>query len=318
MPSGGATGIGQAAINIALSNFSYKISQVGGFAARRIMPVLQVPRETGIFWKFDSQNLQQNVETKRADGDTAKRIQVSYTQDTFANEEHALAALITDRERNDIDPRLQHEQNVIQTLRETIELGYEKRVETLINTSGNYTLSNTGTVGVKWNAGPGTTIEKDIDDAKTIIEGNSGVTPNTILIPSSVSRPMKRSDEIRALRKFTDESLLVNGDLPPIMFNLKVIIPGAIEDVAKFGATSSIAKVWTEDKVWIGYVEPRPRPKVVTFGMTFQTAIVGKGSDRVKRWRVEERSGDMFENAVVQSEKIVDNGAAYLLTDVLA
>jgi hypothetical protein len=318
MPSGGATGIGQAQIDVALSNFSYRISQAGGFAARRIMPILGVAKESGKFWKFGTEHLQTNIETKRADGDTAKRIAIAYTTDNYVNEEYALKALITDRERVDIDSQLGHEQNVTQTLREQIELGYELRVRDIVHDSSNYTLSNTTVPGVKWNAGPGTTIEKNIDDAKAVIEGNSGITPNTIVIPSLVARPMKRSDELRLLRKETDSSLLINGDLPPVLFGLNVIIPGAIEDIAKFGATSSIQKVWATDKVWIGYVHGTPAPKIVTFGMTFQTNIVGKGADRVKKWRDEDRSGDLLETAVVQSEQIIDEGCGYLYTDVLA
>ncbi len=310
------TGLNTAKINVALSNFSYEIHQMSGFVGERLFPVVYVRKETGIFWKRGTELLQDNIETLRADGAEANIIKLAYTQDTFALAEYALQLPITDRERNDVDDQISLEQDGIAKLRNTIAAGHETRVNSAMMTYTNFTLSNYSDPTYKWNAAS-TTIEKDIDTAKTTIEGNSGVTPNTIVIPPAIARTLKRQPEIRELRKETNSELLVNGDLPPVLWNLRVVIPGAIEDQQKYAAgTASLAKIWDDNSVWIGYVNPNPGLRSVCFGVTFRLPLVGHTPDRVMEWRDDPKHTDLYELSVIDVVKIVDNGCGFLYTNV--
>lgn len=305
-----------AKINVALSNFSYEISQLGGFVADILFPVIPVNKESGIFWKRKTEALQTNVETLRADGDDANMIKIGYESDSYVLEENALKAPITDRERVDVDDQISLEQDAVATLRDQIRLNREIEVKTLINTTSYYTLSNYGSPTSSWSAAS-TSIEKDIDTAKARIEANSGVSPNSILIPRAVARTLKRQPEIRDLRKNTDSSLLVDGELPPVLWNLQVIIPGALEDEQKYNAgTNALANVWDDSNVWIGYINPRPSRKCVCFGITPRMSLVGHTPDKVLEWRVEQNSVDYYQVSVIDALKVVDNGCGFLYTSV--
>jgi hypothetical protein len=48
---------------------------------------------------------------------------------------------------------------------------------------------------------------------------------------------------------------LLDGDLPPTMFGLTLVTPGAIEDTANPAAAASIARVWASKNAVLLYVD---------------------------------------------------------------
>ena len=67
---------------------------------------------------------------------------------------------------------------------------------------------------------------------------NAGVEPNAILLAENVKDVVKRDSTLRDLIRYVvtggpgNRELLTNGELPPVLFNLAVIIAGATEDTA--------------------------------------------------------------------------------------
>ena len=193
-------------------------------------------------------------------------------------------------------------------------MGREKRVRGTAQNTANTVA--TVAVAPKWD-GTSPTLEKDIDTARDSIRNNAGVEPNAIILPENVKDVVKRDSTLRGLIQYVinmgsgNRELLMNGELPPVMFNLAIIIAGATEDTSRLGATSTIAKIGN-GSVPVFYREIAVSLDAISWGyiMRVQEQIV-------RAYRDEHRKGEYIETSVIQAEKLVTSNAAVLLTDVL-
>ena len=255
------------------------------------------------------------MDTRRAVGALAKEIDWVPSTASYTAEEYALKNLLADRIVANADAPVRPQMNTVAKLQKWIWLGIEKRVQQICQNTNNVV----ATVGVtpKWD-GTSPTIEKDIDTARDSIRNNAGVEPNTIVLPENVKDVVKRDSTLRDLVRYVinqgdgNRDLLMNGELPPVMFNLAIIIAGATEDTSKIGQSSTIAKIW-QDSVPVFYRELAPSLDSLTWGhiMRVQNPVVTS-------YRDEHRKGQYIEVSVIQAEKLVTSNAANLLTDVLS
>lgn len=192
-------------------------------------------------------------------------------------------------------------------------LEQEIRVATLLTTGANWAAANTTTPIAQWNASSGVKIETDIDLGKEVVRKAIGVLPNTIVIPASVAVSAKKDPTLRELIKYTQNNLLVNGDLPPTMFGMNVVIPGATYTASKEGATATYTDIWG-DNVLLLYVPPTD----MALDSPSAAKIFRARPWEVRSWDVPEKRSEAIECSVIQDEVLTSNVAGYLLTDVLA
>jgi hypothetical protein len=236
--------------------------------------------------------------------------------------EHELADLVSDRERDNADDAVKPDETTTKNLTEKLMIEREQRVATLYTTIanwGNGTSNGFALAGTQQfnNAGfPGTAadnIENRLDAAKEVVRAAIGRDPNTIIIPSAVSRVVKRDSKIRELIKYTQSNLLINGDLPPTLFNMTVYIPGSVYDAAEQGQTASLSDVWGKHIVLL-YLEDNPQSlDVMTAGLTFQTR-----ARQVANWREPSKRSDAIEVSEILVEKIVGAYCGYVYRDCIA
>jgi len=282
------------------------------FVADKVLPVLPVVKESDKYYIFSREELKEK-DTHRAIGAESNEVDWDVSTGTYSCEAYALKKLVPDRIVRNSDAPIRPRITTMNKLLKWINLGYEKRVKDLV-TGGSLSHANPSP---KWD-GTSPTIESDIDGAKASIRLNAGVEPNTILMNDQVKDVVKKDSTIRNLIRYTitgsgGQELLVNGDLPPVLFGLKVTLAMAAEDTAQQGQTASYSRIWPDD-VLISYVEPAPSLEALTLGYTFR---VSQGGVVVKTWREEAREGDMIEPQIIQDEKLVATACGYILDDVL-
>lgn len=307
MPQPGNVHVDQALTNLAIAYRNL------AFVADQIFPVVPVIKDSDKYYKFSREELRK-VETLRAAGAEANEVDWDVTSETYSAEEYALRKLCSDRIVNNADKPIRVKATTVNKLMRWINLGYEKRVQAIAQSRTHVTRGATPTI--KWD-GSSPTIEADVDTAKESVRNNAGVEPNSILLNTDVKDIVKRDSTVRNLIRYTvpNKELLVNGDLPPVLWNLKVIVAGGTENTATQGQTSSIAKVWT-DNVLVFYVEPNLAIDALTLGYTLRVKQNGKLNALVTTWREANRKGDMIEVSVIQDEKLVAGECGYLITDV--
>lgn len=305
--------IGDVHVNAPLTNFALQLRN-RAFIAEEVFPIVPVIKESDLYYTFSREELR-DVDTRRASGALAKEVEWVPSTATYTAEEYALRHLLPDRIINNADSPVRVRMNTVAKLMKWIMLGQEKRVEAIAQNSNNAVA--TVAAAPKWD-GTSPTIEKDIDTAKDSVRNNAGVEPNAIILAENVKDVVKRDSTLRDLIRYVinmgagNKDLLMNGELPPVMFNLAIIIAGAVEDTSKIGQSSTISKIW-QDSVPVFYREQSPSLDAITWGyiMRVQNPIV-------TTYRDDHRKGEWIEASILQAEELVTSSAANLITDVLS
>lgn len=290
-----------------------------GFVAEEVLPVVKVKKESDKYYTWDKDMGFRYFDSQRADGTEAKTVSFNLSTDTYQCEEYALKTRITDRERDNADDVLQLETSKTKRLVGLLMLGQERRVATLLTTAANYPTSNkTQLSGTdQWSHASLATgsIETDIDAGKEAVrQGTGGFDPTHIIIPAAVARVVKKNADIRELIKYTQNNLLVNGDLPPTMFNLKVVIPKAVNTTSKEGnATQTYTDIWGKHVVLTYRPSEGESIDTPSFGYIFRN----KGLE-VYDWYEKKIKATFVEACMIQDEVLTSNVSGYLIEDAIA
>lgn len=307
-------------LNTTLTNFGLDVFKQFPGICEEVAPVVRVGLTDTKYYIFNNarEMINNDIETRVAPKDEVNEIERSYTSSTLALEQHGLKELVSDEEmanadRSVIDPEADATSLIIQKLK----LGREVALNTLLFDSSTTFSSYTAAATAYWDAAT-TYIEADVDAAKKSVEQNAGVEANTIVIPPDIARIIKKEDEIRDLIKYTDKTLLVNGDLPPVLWNLKVIIPKTMFNEGHPGVSTQTRDYLHDDKsVWVGYVNrATPSKKSLSCFYTFCRPINGVVDVGVKKYRWEPRNGNYIEGRWEYDIVCVAAGAGYVITGV--
>jgi len=300
---------GDVHVSVPLTNLAIRYKNLA-LVGEKVLPIVPVVKEADKYYVFSKEEL--SIETSlRAAGAPAREITWDVTTSTYSCEEYALRHLVPDRIVANADVAVRPKITATYKLTQKILLEAEKRIADLVQNTGNVGSSATPTI--KWD-GTSPNIESDVDTAKNAVRQAAGVEPTSIVLPYTTAQAVKRDSTVRNLIRYTvpGDTLLRNGDLPPVLWNLEVIIAGAIRNTANEGQSESLSNLWT-DSVLVFYKEPSPSLDSLSLGYTFRV-----GSMVVKTYRLEERNGDMIEVSAIQDEKIVASACGYLITDVLS
>lgn len=276
------------------------------FISETILPVVGHTQETGVYYAWDKERAVDAPPSLIADGTLPNTVTISAKKVPFAMDEYGLESPITDREERNAPAVLDLRQTRAAHAQDMTLLDQERRATRLIHdTVPSETLSG----AALW-SDPNADIEGTIDDAREQIRRQTlGYEPNTIVIPPSVAKRIKRNHNLRELIKYTQSDLLVNGDLPPTMFGMRVVTPNAMTNV---GTVSSNAQdVWGND-VLLAYINPNPELRSPSLGYTI----------RLGDWTTYERRDPAIRTnyvrpCVTQTEVIAFPGAGLLLKGVL-
>lgn len=304
---------GDVHVNAPLTNFALQL-QNRAFVAEQVWPVVPVVKESDLYYTFSREELR-DVDSLRGAGALAKEVEWVPSTATYTGQEYAMRHLLPDRIINNADAPIQPRMRTTAKLMRWIMLGVEKRVQRAAQDTANSVA--TVAASPKWN-GTSPTIEADIDTAKDSVRNNAGVEPNAIVLAENVKDVVKRDTTLRDLIRYVinigsgNRELLMNGDLPPVLFNLAVIVAGAVEDTSRIGASATIVKIWN-DAVPVFYRELAVSLDSVTWGY-----IMRVQNPLVSTYREDGRKGEWVEAAVIQAEELVTSSAANLITDVLS
>ena len=309
-------------IDPGLTNLAVTKGTGGGFASEVISPQVQVVKPSGEYHTFlGNEALTDDVETEVALDGSPHYVTLSSSTDTYSATLHKLASRIPLLEEDTEDVVVRQRQRKTNMLVNKLRIGREKAVKAIVQDS----TSADATPTTKWDAS-GAEIEKDIDNAKEAFVKQCGVEANGILIPPHVSYPVKRDPSVRELRKYTEPGLLLNGDLPPVLFGLNVVVPGAINQTANPGQTAALARIWSDDTVILFYNEQDPGTDSHLLSAQFRVMLArgnelindGNGAPiRIRRYVDDERESEIVEAAIWQDEELVSAIFGYHLLSVL-
>lgn len=306
-------------VNAVLSNLMIGYHP-SGTIAEKIVKVVPVRKESDFYYIFNRGDAFRTVDDRRADGTRANKIDFGFTRDSYLAEEYALETSVTDRQRDNADAVLNIELAKTRRVGDIIMLNQEKRVRDLLTTNTNYASTNYVTLSgtSQWNhASYSGSIEKVFDDAKNAVVKQTGAALELVsaVIPFEVAQVIKRDAYVRDVIKYTHNDLLVNGDLPPRLWNLNIVIPTCVENtgVEVYGTdTATMAYVWGNDVV-LSVAPQAPGIDILAHAYIFRAR-----DWKVEQWRDETVNANFYRIGVIQAEKVVSNIAGYLIENAIA
>lgn len=289
-----------------------------GLIASELVPTVPVNFESDKFYVWSKDNLRL-PNTRRADGAKANEVDWNLSTATYVVEEEALAKLVTDRQRKNADAAVRPEINAVKFLKGQISLRKEQDLADLINPAANWSSKTSLTSTLAWSAN--TTLSNPIsfaDSAASAILLNASKMPNRCLLDYRTFNAAKEHVSIVDRVKYTSADS-VTQELLAKLFNVeKLVVAKQAANTGQEGLADSMAFQFT-DLAFFAYVSPNPsleEPSALyTFGL--QGMGLDGGSDRVKRWRVEERNGDMIEVGSMYVHKIVSSDCAFHIANTV-
>lgn len=306
--------VGNVHVSVPLTNISIQYKNMA-YIAEKVLPVVTVAKESDKYYKIGREELQLDKATmQRAPGAPAREMTWSQATESYAANEYAVSYLLPDRVRDNADAPVKPRINTTKKLTDKLLLNQEYRVQQIAQSTAG--VGTSAQPSVLWNAASGVVIENNIDTAKDTIRKACGREPTSMVMNYAVMQVAKRDSTLRNLIRYTvvgagGWELLRNGDLPPVLFNLEVIIGGAIQQTSAEGATVARGDIWS-DNVLVYYKEASPALDSLSFGYVFRV-----GSFGTRTWRDERRKGEFIEVAHIQDEKIVASECSYIITSPL-
>lgn len=296
----------------------------GGFIAPMLFPVVPAAKQSGKIWNIDSQRrFLKILDTARAPGAEANRMGYNDpdTIDFFA-QDHALTGFLPDEVVAQADVEAAEAIPTVEDLVRLIALERERNLVTLLGT-----LSQTSSPSTKWNDAGGSIIS-DLKDQKETIRQAVGQSPNTIAITDQVLEQVSETPDWKARvyqGGFTATEVERIGPaamLASFIGVQNVYVAKAYHNTAALGQVASMASIWGEN-VLLAYTEnPRGlnRPSQALGIHVVWSGGEGQAVDgfMVERKRVEERKSEAFFVHHYYDQVLLNSGAGYLFTNVLA
>jgi hypothetical protein len=143
-----------------------------------------------------------------------------------------------------------------------------------------------------------------------VILQNTGKKANICVLSLVGFNAAKENMNITDRVKYTSADSVTEGMLAKL-FNIgEVLVSRATNNVADEGLTDSMSFLMT-DCAWVGYIEKSPGLRKASALYTFE-----KGPFSVKKYRVEERDGDMIEVSSMFAPKIVASDCGFSFWNV--
>ena len=298
-------------IDTALSNVSIGYKN-NSFVAEVLFPGITVMKRSDKYFKYGKENLKR-VETQRAPGTESNEVNQAISNDSYSIEEHALKTIVTDQERENADQAIKPDVDATELVSDLLLLRLEYDVASIL-TSATY-LTNGATLAgtTQWSDYQNSVPLTNILTGKASVRGKIGKEANVIVLAGDVAEKLALHPDIKDLRKYWDEKLLTESNLPPYICGLRVVEAKPIHNTAYEGLTASMSYIWGKNAI-IAYINPKPGLKQLSLGYTFRL----KGYRQTGKWRVPERKGDMVEVTDAYDFKLIDADCAYLLGSAIA
>lgn len=311
--------VGNVHVNAPLSNLARLYRPLeAGFIADEVLPRLPVVNESDSYYVFDQGPFfSTDVSDLVPDRGKPRKIEFAHSTASYQTQRRELAWDVSDRERKNADNQLNLERSKQAGTLGRLMLLRETRVANLLRKVANGGSLNLGTTaGAKWDSA--TTdyqdIATDVVIGKTSMRQTIGAAPNVIVIPAAVAEGMHKSLLFQLFQNTPNARELMtqeNPVLPGVLFGMRVLVPGQIQNTAKEGQTASYSDIWGE-AVRMLYVSPSAATEEPSVGYTFQSEPL-----TTRSWRDDEARVDSFAVGNTIDERIVAPDAGYEISDCL-
>ena len=296
--------------------FSNRLNEMG-FLADKIFPIVNVDKDTGIYFEFDKANLRVPSNTKRTGRARASEVDYDIIERTYGPlDDHAVEHFISRRVLDNYDQPLEPRSNAVEMLTEVMQLEKEEALATTLSDTAvltqNTTLSGTAQFSDYTNSDPFLKIQTGID----AVNLNSLRMPNTMFMGYEVwSKLMNHPDLIERI-KYQGLGMVTKETFLKLFSDSGITnlwVGNTKKNSAKEGQADSLGYVWGKH-LWLAYVEPNAKLEAPTLGYTLSR----RNGREVERWPEAGVKGEFVSVADYYQQKTISATAAYLIKNAIA
>ena len=290
------------------------------FVGARLFPDFPVDKQSNRYPIFGFERFKA-YETERAPGGEANEIPAwRMSNDEYYCDGKAQKQLIPDELRAQWELGIGPEVNTTETLADIVDKQREIQIYNLIMNSAvvpSTTLSGTG----QWSDFSNSDPVAAVTAQRSTILLACTKEPNTLLMGYQVWLQLIQHPII--LDRFKSQALpqgYPSDQQLAALFNVEnFIVAKGLYDTAQQGIPHNLSYIWGKNAI-LAYVPPSLGQLMVTPGTTFRWlyGVPQNGGMLVKRYRVEERSGDMIEYQTYYAVKLTVPGAMYVFKNAVA
>lgn len=278
-----------------------------GFVADQVAPSTIVKQKASVIFQGGKEKLKDH-DSERKSGARTARVDFDYSSTTYKTVRYGLHTTLDSDAVDNVEQPIDLEADATVILSSILLLGHEKRVKAI---------SQAAVTGVPavvaWDA-PNADPKKNVDGVKRTVRQNKGQFPNSILLSCAVRDALVNYLLGKAQITYGEAARVV--ELPPLLWDMKPVVPLVVENTANLGAAEDLADVWGNDPM----VYIAGSPSIIYTGafLTLRRNLIGPQGYRVRRWFDEETESTYVESQSEEDEVAVDLAAARKLTGVLS
>jgi hypothetical protein len=294
-----------------------------GYIAQRVLPVLEIAKQSGSFGKITIESLLKDVETKRAPGAGYSQSHWVFEPVTYACEEHGLQEPIDDRQAEMYAEYFKAETIAAMRALYGVMRAAEKRAAALLFDAATWTgAALTTAITEEWDTPAAAIPITDVEAAVKKVYDGSGLWPNALIINKKVFRNLRNVAQIIDRIKYagiTDPRAgAITAAAMAQVFDLDyVIVAGGTKDSAKEGQTTTPAQIWSDEYAMVAKIATSDDIQEPCVGRTFHWAEDGSViGGTVETYRDETKRSDIVRVRHDVDEVRLYVQAAHLLSNV--
>lgn len=295
-----------------------------GFICQQVLPVMEVPEQSGNFGIIPVEQLLQARNVDRAPGGGYSRGNFTFKPATFATQERGAEEPVDDREarmyRNYFDVELICARRALDaTLR-----AQESRVSSLIFNTTTWTgASLTTAVGNAWSDATNGTPITDVEAAVRKVYTNSGIWPNALVLTKKKFRDLRLSAQVKAVISatgagFPQRARDITIEMLKAVFDLDyIMVAGGTKNSATEGQAASLGSLWDDTKCMVCRVAETEDIREPCLGRIFHWGADGSEvGGIVETYRDEKVRSDIVRSRHDVQEQVLYTQMGHLLTSV--
>lgn len=289
-----------------------------GFIADRILPTVQVPKQSDTYVIFEQEDLFRRENTRRSRGGEANKIHSRISSAGFYCKNYVLKADVTLEDRANADPLFvqQFEEGRVMRVQDALYLDWELRVANMVTNPAN--VGSSTAVGSKWNDHANSDPLGDLWTAIDNVEVATGYRPNRVLFSGTSWRHFRRNAKV--IDKINSPGVSGGGLYPSgkqveDLLEMQVIVGNAWYNQAEEALPLNLQQVW-KDNVLVYYAPDRPSVEAPSFGYNFRWSANGVPNMQVERHPYDSRRHCYeVEIGYYQDEAVTAKPLGFLVSD---
>ena len=272
-----------------------------GYIADDIFPVINVEKQSDLFYIWEKDYWFRNYVQQRAPGTEYPEAEIDIASDSYFTPIYNLAYPINDEDWENADEQLELESTAAEWLADQFVMNREDYMVNNFFKTGVWGKDITGVSSApgtnqfrQWNDYANSDPEKDMREMIREIQKKTGIKPNKFIMGPEVMDVLKEHSKLVEKYKYSQISILDESEVMEAMRAPMITVGEAIMNTADEGSDFSGSFMWGKNACLM-YVAPGPGRRVASAGYTFMWDVgTGSGAQvRIESVRDELRDRDL-------------------------